>query len=89
MILEALVIELLRESMLSSTKLTYAQLARLVEAHSEYAGASKGKSLERRIKNILKDERVLEQLRENTPENNISLGFKIGRLEIKGKFKLD
>lgn len=89
MILETLVIELIIEAMLSSIKLTFAGLTRQVENHPEYDGTSNGKSLERRIRNILKDERVLEQLREDTTENNISLGFKIGRLEIKGKFTLD
>ncbi len=89
MILEALVIELIKEALVLNTKPTYAQLTRQVENNSEYEGVSKGKSLEKRIKNILKDEKVLEQLRENIPEDNISLGFRIGRLEIKGKFKLD
>lgn len=89
MILEALVIELVRDAILSSTKITYAGLARQVENHSEYNGTSNSKSLERRIRNILKDERVLEQLREDITGNNISLGFKIGRLEIKGKYNLD
>ena len=96
MLLEALVIEVISEAILSNPKLTYAQLTGLVEDHPLYKGKSRGKSLERRIRNILRDERVLEQLpeisefRESIPdENNISLGFKLGRLEVKGKLRLD
>ena len=88
--LEGLVVELVVGAILTNMKLTQAKLTELVENHPDYHGTTKGKALERRIKNILKDERVLQQIQEETKsENNITLGFKIGRLEIKGKLKLD
>ena len=87
--LEAIVIALVKEAMLTSHKLTSTQLTRLVENHPEYGGQSTGRALERQIRTILHDENVLQQLREESKsENNVSLGFKIGRLEIKGKLDL-
>lgn len=89
MSLEAIVIEIIREAILTKTKLTFAELTNKAANHYGYDGKSKGKALENRIKNIVKDERVLQQLQEdNVSENNISLGFKLGRVEIKGKLNL-
>jgi TPP-dependent 2-oxoacid decarboxylase len=87
--LQTIVIELVKQAMLDSVKLTYPQLTRLVEGHPEYNGQSKGKALERRIREILNNEDVLQQLREEAKSGDyVSGGFKIGRLEIKGKLDL-
>jgi hypothetical protein len=89
MTLETLIITLLKEAMLDGVELTYPKLTTLVENHPEYNGQSRGKALERRIKSLVKNENILQQLQEETKsENYVSGGFKIGRLEIKGKLDL-
>ena len=89
MVLEALVIQLVIEAILSGIKPKYAGIAKQVEANPEYRGTRRGKSLEREIRRILAREEVLRQIRDNTSTNNITAGIKIGRLEIKGKIDLD
>lgn len=80
MSLEAIVLEILTTTAVE----TIDQLANLVAAHSEYKGKSKGQELRKKINHILHDERFQEELQ----GNNISLGFKLGRVEFKGKIDL-
>lgn len=78
--LEAIVMEILTTTAVE----TIDQLVSLVAAHSEYRGRSKGKNLKNRIIRILQDERFQQEMQ----GNNISLGFKLGRIEFKGKIDL-
>lgn len=83
--LEAIIVEILETTAVE----TLDQLTNLVAAHHAYTGKSKGRALENRIKRILQNERFRQEIEEsNVSEDNISLGFKIGRLEIKGKYDL-
>jgi len=85
MTLEAIVMEIITTTAVE----TLVQLTTLVVNHSEYRGKSKGQELQKRIRRILEDERFKQQLGENRmSEDNISLGFKLGRVEIKGKLDL-
>jgi len=78
--LEAIVMEILNTTAVE----TINQLTNLVVAHSEYRGRSKGQKLKNRIIHILQDERFQQEMQ----GNNISLGFKLGRVEFKGKIDL-
>ena len=80
MSLEEIVIEVLRTTTIKRLD----QLTNLVAGHSEYIGKSKGQALKNRIKRILQDERFQQEMQ----EDNISLGVKLGRIEIKGKIDL-
>ena len=87
--LEAIVLELVREAIMTKTNPTYKQLRVMVENHPEYDGKSRGTVLTSRIRSIVESEQFRQQLKEKNliDDDNISIGFKLGRLEIKGKYK--
>lgn len=78
--LEAIVMEIL----ITTAVETIDQLTDLVAGHSEYRGRSKGRELKNRIIRILQDEGFQQEMQ----GSNISLGFKLGRIEFKGKIDL-
>jgi len=68
-------IEIVSEILAAATcKYTLSQLTSLVENHTEYKGKSKGKELQKRIRQILQDE--LKQ-----GDNNSYIELKVGRFK--------
>jgi ABC-type phosphate transport system ATPase subunit len=74
--------------MLIVIRITPDQLKNKVRIQLKYDGTNEGKNLEKRINRILNDERLWEKIKDNVSGDNISAGFKIGRLTINGRFDL-
>ncbi|MFC1977179.1 hypothetical protein ACFLWS_02795 [Chloroflexota bacterium] len=78
MSLEEIVMEILRTTAVK----TLAQLTRLVVAHSEYRGKSKGQALQNRIKRILQDEQFQQEIQKSGSYIELKLGRFKGTLDL-------
>lgn len=92
--IELIVIEVITQALMQKVNPSIEQMARMVQSHPDYRGKARLESLEREIEKLLQEKEFQARLNAElqsfkSPEgNNVSIGFKLGRLEIKGTYKL-
>jgi hypothetical protein len=86
--LEAILISIITDAIASNIPLTQDQLNNKVRIQLEYDGTGEVKNLEKRIHRILNNEQFWEKITHDVSGDNITAGFKIGRLTINGKWDL-